>query len=103
MIKKLQGVRLKVRGELSKLFEPPQHFEEQYLKLLDKIKSTKCFPEEFRKGKLEVILHQERIKLALANTFKTQTSSALRKISETLSSLKTTVGATLMVTKIEQV
>lgn len=88
----------KVKKELAKSFETAENFEEQYLQLLDKTKNTGYATITFRKRKLEVMLHQERVKLALTNMFKDQSLSAFERASNALSRLKNSVNSALMVT-----
>ncbi|XP_001601233.3 DNA ligase 1-like [Nasonia vitripennis] len=99
LIKKLQSVRSKVEKELGKSFQTAKHFEERYLQLLDKTKNAEFSTDNIRKRKLEVMLHQERVKLALTNAFKIQSLSAFERVSRTLSSLKNAVDSALMITK----
>ncbi|OXU30489.1 hypothetical protein TSAR_013559 [Trichomalopsis sarcophagae] len=99
LIKKLQSVRSKVEKELAKSFQTAEHFEERYLQLLDKTKNAEFSTDNIRKRKLEVMLHQERVKLALTNAFKIQSLSAFKRVSRTLSSLKNAVDSALMITQ----
>lgn len=97
LLKKIRSVHATVKGQLSKSFEPPEDFDNNYLRLVENTKTAEFLSDDFRKRKLEVMLHRERVKLSLMDKFKSETSFVLRKYSNTLTNLKNAVDSSLLV------
>ncbi|KAJ8672929.1 hypothetical protein QAD02_004195 [Eretmocerus hayati] len=99
LLERIRKAHIKVRSMLSKSFEPPKKFERKYQKIVEKARNLDNSKDEIRRRKLEVLLHQERIKLNLTNQYKSKTSAAVERCTETLNTLKRIVNAALLMNK----
>ncbi|XP_058801996.1 uncharacterized protein LOC131670420 [Phymastichus coffea] len=97
LLKKLVAIHSAVKNKLSKSFDAPANFEEEYHQLLESTNKREFTDDDYVRRKLEVILHQERIKLAMTNRFKLKTSFALNTCCEVLGIIKCAVNTALSV------
>lgn len=99
LIERLKKAHLSIKQKLSETFQAADNFEGKYQLILDSTNKPEFTDNDCIRRKLEIVLHQERIKLALANQFKSKTSFALNACCNALSIMKYAVNTAASVIK----
>lgn len=99
ILKRLKNVHVKVEDALSKSFQPPNNFEQNYSKLCEKHTVNEFTKDDFRRRKLEKLLHRQNLKRNLVKDFELKSSLALNKCTETLDVLKNAINSVGVIKK----
>ncbi|XP_014231277.1 uncharacterized protein LOC106655155 [Trichogramma pretiosum] len=97
LLEKLQRVESKIKDVLSKTFTPSAAFEEDYLIILKNLQNPESMGYKHRRRNLEVLLHQEKIKLTLAKQWKIRTMSVLNKYNNCMHQIKSIINGAISV------
>jgi hypothetical protein len=97
LLKKLRSAHSIVIETLATSFKAPENYENKYLKFLANIKNSTYHNYDFHRRKLEVLFHQEIIRLRLTKILKSKTLFNLKNLSNTLYHLKGYIQSALLV------